>query len=403
MTELIHREKTHVLPLDSIRGIAATSVVIHHLLLMPTFLAAFPHNAWIDCSFFRSSWLLVDLFFVLSGMVMSLSSVEGEFGRFSLRDFMVRRLARVYPLHIVMLAASLLFRLLRISLVMAGIVVAAPAAFEVNNSYSFLLNVFLLHSMGFIDYLSWNAPSWSISVEFYTYLAFGLVVLLAQRMRSLSLFYALSGAIALGSLAIIVFGLDKKSLGLQTDFGILRCFVSFFLGVLTVRVVRRLPGKPDTVVQGVVQLVGMIASIVLVSMVEAYPAASFLAPLTFSVFLGSLLAFPDALLVPRMLVTKPLVWLGQRSYSIYMVHALVVLFAEYFVRAVGAKRIVALDTVQPGLPATLNLVVALAAVFLVSHYTYRYVEIPGGKFLRDLLGRRPRLSVAPAPSARLTN
>ena len=403
MTELVHREKAHVLPLDSIRGIAATAVVIHHLLLMPTFLAAFPHNAWIDCSFFRSSWLLVDLFFVLSGMVMSLSSVEGEFGRFSLRDFMVRRLARVYPLHIAMLAANLLFRLLRISLVMAGIVVAAPAAFEVNNSYSFLLNVFLLHSMGFIDYLSWNAPSWSISVEFYTYLAFGLVVLLAQRIRSLTLFYALSGVIAFASLATIVFVLDKKSLGLQTDFGILRCFASFFLGVLTVRIVRRMPRQPDPAMQGVVQLGAMIASIVLVSVVEAYPAASFLAPLTFSIFLGSLLAFPDAPLVPRMLVARPLVWLGQRSYSIYMVHALVVLFAEYFVRALGARRILALDSIQSGLPATLNLVVALAAVFVVSHYTYRYVEIPGGKFLRNLLGRRPGLSVAPAPSARLTN
>ena len=403
MTELVHREKAHVLPLDSIRGIAATAVVIHHLLLMPTFLAAFPHNAWIDCSFFRSSWLLVDLFFVLSGMVMSLSSVEGEFGRFSLRDFMVRRLARVYPLHIAMLAANLLFRLLRISLVMAGIVVAAPAAFEVNNSYSFLLNVFLLHSMGFIDYLSWNAPSWSISVEFYTYLAFGLLVLLAQRIRSLTLFYALSGVIAFASLATIVFVLDKKSLGLQTDFGILRCFASFFLGVLTVRIVRRMPRQPDPAMQGVVQLGAMIASIVLVSVVEAYPAASFLAPLTFSIFLGSLLAFPDAPLVPRMLVARPLVWLGQRSYSIYMVHALVVLFAEYFVRALGARRILALDSIQSGLPATLNLVVALAAVFVVSHYTYRYVEIPGGKFLRNLLGRRPGLSVAPAPSARLTN
>ena len=403
MTELVHREKAHVLPLDSIRGIAATAVVIHHLLLMPTFLAAFPHNAWIDCSFFRSSWLLVDLFFVLSGMVMSLSSVEGEFGRFSLRDFMVRRLARVYPLHIAMLAANLLFRLLRISLVMAGIVVAAPAAFEVNNSYSFLLNVFLLHSMGFIDYLSWNAPSWSISVEFYTYLAFGLVVLLAQRIRSLTLFYALSGVIAFASLATIVFVLDKKSLGLQTDFGILRCFASFFLGVLTVRIVRRMPRQPDPAMQGVVQLGAMIASIVLVSVVEAYPAASFLAPLTFSIFLGSLLAFPDAPLVPRMLVARPLVWLGQRSYSIYMVHALVVLFAEYFVRALGARRILALDSIQSGLPATLNLVVALAAVFVVSHYTYRYVEIPGGKFLRNLLGRRPGLSVSPAPSARLTN
>ncbi|WP_404533715.1 acyltransferase family protein [Bradyrhizobium ottawaense] len=191
---MVHREKAHVLPLDSIRGIAATSVVIHHLLLMPTFLAAFPHNAWINCSFFRSSWLLVDLFFVLSGIVMSLSYVESDFGRFSLREFMARRLARVYPLHIVMLMANLLFRLLRIGLVMAGVVVAAPAAFEVNNAYSFGLNVLLLHSMGFIDYLSWNAPSWSISVEFYTYLVFGLIVLLAQRMRSLLWFYVLCGA-----------------------------------------------------------------------------------------------------------------------------------------------------------------------------------------------------------------
>ncbi|MGY3346632.1 MULTISPECIES: acyltransferase family protein [unclassified Bradyrhizobium] len=403
MTESIHREKTHVLPLDSIRGIAAISVVIHHLLLMPTFLAAFPHNAWIDCAFFRSSWLLVDLFFVLSGMVMSISSVESEFGRFSLRDFMVRRLARVYPLHVVMLAANLLFRLLRISLVMLGVVVAAPAAFEVNNSYSFLLNVFLLHSMGFIDYLSWNAPSWSISVEFYTYLAFGAVVLLAQRMRSLSLFYVLSGVIAAGSLAVIVFVLNKDSLGLQTDFGILRCFVSFFLGVLTVRTVRSLTARPSPAVQGAVQLVAMMASVVLVSMVEAYPAASFLAPLTFSVFLGSLLAFPDALLVPRMLTIRPLVWLGERSYSIYMVHALVVLFAEYFVRALGAQRIAAVDSFQPGLPATLNLVFSLAAVFAVSHYTYRYVEIPGGKLLRNRLGRQAGFSSAHAPSARPIN
>ncbi|MGY4458041.1 acyltransferase family protein [Bradyrhizobium sp. LB13.1] len=237
MTELVHREKAHVLPLDSIRGVAATSVVIHHLLLMPTFLTAFPHNAWINCSFFRSAWLLVDLFFVLSGMVMSLGYVDGDFGRFSLREFMVRRLARVYPLHIVMLIANLLFRLLRIGLVTAGVVVAAPAAFEVNNAYSFVLNVFLLHSMGFIDYLSWNAPSWSISVEFYTYLVFGLIVLLAQRMRSLLWFYVLCGLLVVGSFLFIVFVVDKRSLGLQTDFGILRCFVSFFLGVLTVKVV----------------------------------------------------------------------------------------------------------------------------------------------------------------------
>jgi peptidoglycan/LPS O-acetylase OafA/YrhL len=403
VTELVHREKAHVLPLDSIRGVAATSVVIHHLLLMPTFLAAFPHNAWINCSFFRSAWLLVDLFFVLSGIVMSLGYVDGDFGRFSLREFMVRRLARVYPLHIVMLIANLLFRLLRIGLVTAGVVVAAPAAFEVNNAYSFVLNVFLLHSMGFIDYLSWNAPSWSISVEFYTYLVFGLIVLLAQRMRSLLWFYVLCGLLVVGSFLFIVLVLDKRSLGLQTDFGILRCFVSFFLGVLTVKVVHCLPRKPGPALQGLLQLVAMIASIALVSLAETNPAITFLAPLTFAIFLGSLLAFPDALLVPRILVARPLVWLGRRSYSIYMVHALVVLFAEYFVRALGPRPIAALDSIWAGLPATLNLVVSLAAVLVVSHFSYLYIEVLGGKLLRNALGSRPDFSASPAPSARLTN
>lgn len=398
-----HREKAHVLPLDSIRGIAATSVVIHHLLLMPTFLATFPHNAWINWSFFRSSWLLVDLFFVLSGIVMSLSYVDGEFGRFSLREFMVRRLARVYPLHVVMLLANLLFRLLRIGLVMAGVVVAVPAAFEVNNTYSFILNLFLLHSMGFIDYLSWNAPSWSISVEFYTYLVFGLVILLAQRLGSSLYFYMAAALVAIGSLVFIIFVLDKPSLGLQTDFGILRCFTSFFLGVLAVRVAKEVPRTVSPLFQGVLQFAAMIASVVLVSMVEAYPAASFLAPIVFSVFLGSLLAFPDATLVPRMLVTGPLVWMGRRSYSIYMVHALIVLLAEYFVRALGHSNIVTIDSISPGLPATVNLVVSLAAVLLVSHFTYLYVEIPGGKLLRNVLRSQPRFTTSPEPSARPSN
>jgi peptidoglycan/LPS O-acetylase OafA/YrhL len=403
VTEPVHREKAHVLPLDSIRGIAAISVVIHHLILMPTFLAAFPHNAWINWSFFRSAWLLVDLFFVLSGIVMSLS-LKGEFGQFSLREFMVRRLARVYPLHAVMLFASLLFRLLRIGLVMAGLVVAVPAAFEVNNAYSFVLNLFLLHSMGFIDYLSWNAPSWSISVEFYTYLVFGLVVLLAQRLRSPRYLYLGAALLVAGSWLAIVFVLQKKSLGLQTDFGILRCFTSFFLGVLTVKVVDGLPRKISPALQGAVQFTAMIASVVVVSLVEAYPAVSFIAPLTFAIFLGSLLAFPDAALVPRMLVAKPLVWLGRRSYSVYMVHALVVLFAEYFVRAVGARSINALDSACAGLPATLNLVVSLAAVLVVSNFTYLYVEIPGGKFVRQLFrSRRPEFSASPAASARPSN
>ena len=407
MTVPVHREKAHVLTLDSIRGIAAVTVVVHHVILMPTFLAAFPNHAWIDCPFFRSGGFLVDLFFVLSGIVMSLGYVQPDFGHFSLRNFMVRRFARVYPLHIVMLFVTLLFRLARIGLVMAGVIAVVPVEFEVNNAYSFFLNVFLLHSLGFVHYLNWNAPSWSISVEFYTYLVFGIVLLIAQRFASLRWLYVLSALLVAGSWLTLTVVLGKRDLEAQFDFGLLRCFTSFFLGVLTVKAVALLPDgirRANPYWLGGFQLLCLISTFVHVWFVEAYPWISFLAPLTFAVFLGSLLAFPNAAIVPPMLVARPLVWLGERSYSIYMVHAFVVLLAEYFVRALGKRPIAALDSVYPGLPTMLNLIVILAAVLALSNLTYRYVEIPGGKLVRSLLGRIPSLSPSAAvPSVRPSN
>jgi peptidoglycan/LPS O-acetylase OafA/YrhL len=404
VTDPVHREKTHVLPLDSIRGIAAVTVVIHHVILMPTFLAAFSKHAWIDSPFFRSGGFLVDLFFVLSGIVMSLSYVQPDFGHFSLREFMVRRLARVYPLHIVMLFVTLLFRLARIALVLAGVLVAKPATFEVNNGYSFFLNIFLLHSLGFVDYLSWNAPSWSISVEFYTYLVFALMLLLAQRLGAIRWLYVGSAFLVVASWFTLAVVLGRRDLGAQYDFGLLRCLTSFFLGVLTVKAVSRLPRNIGPGIQGGIQIVALIATIVHVSMVEADPWLSFFTPLTFSVFLGSLLAFPNAAVLPRLLVAKPLVWLGQRSYSIYMVHAFVVLLAEYFVRALGSRPVAALDSVYGGLAPTLNLVVVLAAVLALSNFTYRYVELPGSRLLRNVFRKIPDFSASsPAPSPRPSN
>jgi hypothetical protein len=45
----------------------------------------------------------------------------------------------------------------------------------------------------------------------------------------------------------------------------------------------------------------------------------------------------------------------------------------------------------------------LAAVLVVSHFSYLYIEVLGGKLLRNALGSRPDFSASPAPSARLTN
>lgn len=406
MTVPAHREKAHVLTLDSIRGIAAVIVVIHHVILMPTFLAAFPDRAWIDCAFFRSGGFLVDLFFVLSGIVMSLSYLQTDFGRFSLRDFMVRRFARVYPLHIVMLLVLLLFRLARIGLgmVMAGVVVTAPAAFEVNNGYSFFLNVFLLHSLGFVQYLNWNAPSWSISVEFYTYLVFGLMLLAAQRFSSLAWFYLGAATLAIGSWLVLTTMVATPQLDVQFDWGLLRCFTSFFLGVLTVKAVAALPRAISPALQGTIQFAVVLATVVHVSLTEAHPWVSYLAPVTFAVLLGSLLAFPKAAVVPAMLTIRPLLWLGQRSYSIYMVHAFVVLLAEYLVRVAGKQAVAGLEAIHPGLAPTLNLLVVLGAVLALSQLTYRWIELPGSRLVRNIFHGAVAYSPAPAkPSTRLSS
>src|SRR5260370_27705624 len=154
----------------------------------------------------------------------------------------------------------------------------------------------------------------------------------------------------------------------------LRCITSFFLGVLTVKTVSRAPRNLSPAMQGVIQFGALIASVIIVSMNEAYPAISFLAPFTFAIFLGSLMAFPDAALLPRVLLAAPLVWLGRRSYSVYMVHAFVVLLAEYFVRAVGPRPVASLDSLCGGLGANGNFLFVLCAVVLMSDFKYAYIE-----------------------------
>jgi peptidoglycan/LPS O-acetylase OafA/YrhL len=374
-------------PLDSIRGLAALCVVIHHFVISKPLSELLPNRAWVDCAFFVNSWLFVDLFFVLSGIVISLSYVQSDFGSFGFREYVTRRLARIYPMHIVTLLAFLLFRLVRLSLVGVGFMHTVPSEMPVNNAYSFFVNVLLLHALGFVDYLSWNAPSWSISAEFYTYLVFGLVVIFAQKMKDAGVIYVLSGVLISASLLIIVFVLHKDSMDFHYDFGVVRCVFSFFIGVLTVRVVAAVPAAPSPLRQTGWQFGAAIAAISAVCIVGSFPAVGFVAPVIFAVLLGSLMAFP-ARMLPQILSIKPLVWLGKRSYSIYMVHAFVLVLIEYFARGVGTPRFLAFDShLVSGAAASLLLMVLVAAVLVVANFTFEHIESRGSRIVKRLLGR----------------
>ena len=388
-----HRSKEHYVPLDSVRGIAALCVVVHHFVISEPLAAVLPNRAWIDFAFFHNAWLFVDLFFVLSGIVISMSYVQFGFGSFEFREYVARRLARIYPLHVVTLLAFLSFRMMKLGLVATGLLHFAPPEMAVNNGYSFFLNVLLLHAIGFIDYLSWNGPSWSISAEFYTYLVFGAVVVLAQRFRDIRIVYLLSLLLPLASCGFIVLVLHQYSLDFHT-YGLARCILSFFLGVLTLRAVALVPAVVRPSVQSMWQIGAAIGAIVIVCVVGLLPLLSFLAPLVFAVLLGSLMAFAGRGL-PKLLSVRPLVWLGKRSYSIYMVHALVLVLIEYFSRGVGQRSFLMIDQFGPGLAASLLLSVYVVAVLALSNLTYASIEIPGSKAIVGLLARRrPRVVAA---------
>src|SRR5437762_3544187 len=82
--------------LESVRGIAALIVVMFH---------AFWANPLRQLSWFHNTYLLLDLFFVLSGFVMCHAYANRISERTELRDFCLLRLGRVYPLHATLLAA----------------------------------------------------------------------------------------------------------------------------------------------------------------------------------------------------------------------------------------------------------------------------------------------------------
>ncbi|WP_349628876.1 acyltransferase [Bradyrhizobium sp. AUGA SZCCT0177] len=363
--------------------------MVHHFVISQPLAAVLPNRAWIDFAFFHNAWLFVDLFFVLSGIVISMSYVRGGFGTFEFREYIVRRLARIYPLHIVTLLAFLSFRMMKLGLVGTGLIHFAPPEMAVNNGYSFFLNVLLLHAIGFVDYLSWNGPSWSISAEFYTYLVFGGVVVLAQKFRDVRIVYVLSLFLSLASWAFILLVLRQYALDFHT-FGIARCILSFFLGVLTLRAVASVPPAVRPALQSIWQIGAAIAAIAIVCVVGMWPMLSFLAPVIFAVLLGSLMAFPGRGL-PNLLSVKPLVWLGKRSYSIYMVHALVLVLIEYFSRGVGMRTFQMIDQFGSGIAATLLLSGYVVAVLALSNLTYANIEIPGSKAIVGLLARRPRV------------
>ena len=352
--------KDQLKPLTSLRFFAALWVVLY------TYVKEL--NVPIHFALLDKGYLGVDMFFVLSGFILSYVYLEA-FGqkRFDYQQFVVQRLARVYPLHI----ATLLFTIILIGgAAFKGVELDPNAA----NWSALPAHLLLLQSWGLASTAAFNHPSWSISAEWFAYLTFPVTAALAWRLRErpmLAVVLAMVFLIVLNVVFRLVMGFSLTHGTFQ--WGALRIVPSFLFGSALYLAWRG--GAVAT--RGIAAFGAASASLIVIaaaSFGEANPFMDIPIVLALGLMVLSVGGFDSERAGP--LSSKILVYLGEISFATYMVY---VPWKWVYLKTVHAV----LNLGDEALPFTWWFAGLLALVPL-SMLAHHVVELPFRRIVRRL-------------------
>ncbi|SFD12590.1 acyltransferase family protein [Spirosoma endophyticum] len=333
---------------DSFRGMAAIMVILFHM----QHLSPLAGNAFV-----AKSDIFVDFFFVLSGFVMTHSNFNKITNLASIRPFVVKRFNRLYPLHLFTLLLVLLFEMVRFGIDRYVVRLTNSIFGDDKTFLSFLANLTLTQSLNLFDRVTWNGPSWSISVEFYTYIVWALCLVLFR--KNLLLFCGISFSL----LAWFIIR-HNGSIIYNYDYGFVRCLYSFLIGMVAYRQMRLLPSGLSYRQSSFVEL--LLLALTLVSIYSFTHAESWLMPILFAIIIMVFSQEKGA--ISTLLAADRLSFLGRLSYSYYLNHTVVLAVMD-----IALFKLIKLPHTEAG--NLIYIFVCLACVHLLSVFTYRYIEL----------------------------
>lgn len=360
------------------RGAAAIWVAVHHAFLGLNGLDL-PENDILK-GLVLKGWLGVDLFFILSGFIISYTSASRlESWSFdNAKKFLARRFARIYPAHFFVMA------------LFACVVVGARLSGAFNDpqgiytAATFFRQLFLLNGLGIGESVGWNVPTWSISSEFLAYSLFPVLALAFGRLRR----PAFGAAAIVGLFGLNIFLAHTINGGqkymLAFDFVALRVLSEFVIGMALFGFFSLARGQG---INALLTAAGVAGATFHPLLFQA-PFYDFMYLVYFGVvILGTAgLEFKSA--------GRVFGWfeyLGSVSYSLYLVHSLVLTgMNQLFQKSAYLQ-----NNPLIGLLCFIGLSVVFASLI------YKYVEIPGGKILLERMAgnKRPKIRLLKGKAA----
>jgi peptidoglycan/LPS O-acetylase OafA/YrhL len=312
--------------IDVLRGFAALSVVIYHLIEHLKW-QAFPVSG--PLVWFRLGWMGVDLFFVISGFVIGLSAFA-EIDKSGVNNFrkpfMRRRLARIVPLHYLTMLVFVVF--------------VAPELLFTHFWLNCLAHLTFLHNLDIRLHGAINGSNWSLGTEMQFYVLMLIIAPWVRQTRLLSIFVVLVATAWAWRYGVTVL------VSPTAEFGSFPVFVAatqlpgmldeFAAGLLIARLVR-MPSVRHQLGRLIVRLAIAVAAGIFttITMIVYWRHASYwdnawmvtswrsLLALSFALILLTIISIPVSGFIRRMLA--PFFYLGTISYGIYLWHLPVLL------------------------------------------------------------------------------